>query len=187
MRLFTAVELPPPLRTTLARSAGEVLSGMRGVRRVAEENLHVTVRFLGEVPEAEVDRLVEVLGQAGATVPSGVAVLAGFGAFPRPQRPRVLWAGVEDPAGSLTALAAQVSQALPPLGVPQDPRPYVPHVTVARMQAPPRRREAGRIVAACAPLPVHGSFAVRELTLFSSILRPSGAVHEALVRLSLSG
>jgi len=215
LRLFTAVELSPALRHALVAAATRFLAlppgarWTRAVRRVPEENLHVTVRFLGDVGEERVDDLVAALRDAAESVPPGRARLEGFGAFPTPRRPRVVWCGVEDGDGStdrdgaLTWLAAATTAALLRLGFPPETRAFHPHVTVARV----RDGRAGREIAARfehAGLDTNrstGTFPVGRLTLFRSGAgernragerdrehrRAAGPRYEALASLDLAG
>ncbi len=191
MRIFTAVELPGDLRARLAAAAAEFLWDVPSVRRVAAENVHVTVRFLGEVEPDRIDGLEAALGAAAAAVAPGSARLRGFGAFPSPGRPRVFWGGVDDTEGALVALEAGVSHALEPLGFPREDRVFHPHATVARV----RHRRRGRRgqprsqarIPDLGPPPGQdfGPFPVHELTLFHSELTGDGVLYTALARLPL--
>src|SRR5262245_20360485 len=103
MRLFTAVELPAAVRDAVRRAFEESVAPQfpdpRAVRSVAAENLHVTVRFLGDVREEALPAIREALAAAASAVPASAGPAAavrvrGFGAFPGPRAPRVLWAGI---------------------------------------------------------------------------------------------
>ncbi len=139
MRTFTAVEIPEALRGRIgARMAplleGQFLQGQGGVRAVAAEHLHVTVRFLGDIDEAKLPGLLEDLGTAVAPVPAASIRLAYPGTFPSrgKGRARVLWIGVDEPAGTLTEIERRISPLLTTHGVPPEKRAYRPHVTLAR-------------------------------------------------------
>jgi 2'-5' RNA ligase len=198
MRLFTAVELPAAVREAV-RGAFETsvlpqLSDPRRIRAVAAENLHVTVRFLGDVREAALPALREALAAAATAVPASAADLRarGFGAFPSARAPRVLWAGIDDPAATIAALEREVTARLLPLGFPREERPYTPHVTVARVQDD-RRRGRGRRGGASSPSPLvlpadpvlGPAFAVLDLSLVESELTPQGSRYRTLARFPL--
>jgi 2'-5' RNA ligase len=135
-RLFVAVPLSDALRDQLRQalrdaSAGRPLPG----RIVRPENWHLTLRFLGDTEAAAAARLLGAL----ATAPLGVPIAASFdslGAFPRPDRARVLWLGVGQGATELTALADVVNAAVLEAGCPVDDKPFRAHLTLARLDPP---------------------------------------------------
>jgi 2'-5' RNA ligase len=133
MRLFTAIDLPPEMlekmREYLAR-----LRPLAGLEWSAEENLHITTKFIGAWPEARVPEMKTALLGVKARGPIHVSV-RGSGWFPSVRRPRVFWAGVE--AGKpLARLAGATEAAVAKLGVPVETRVYTPHLTLARLKTP---------------------------------------------------
>lgn len=166
IRLFAAIELPDDVRETLAAMQG----GVPGASWVDAENLHVTLRFIGEVPEsrmADIDEtLAEVSGQPFALS------LAGMDSFSRGREPVSLWAGVEK-SDALLGLQKRIDQALTRAGYPTDEKRYTPHVTLARLRRPDEARVAAFIAA-------HNlfraePFMVERFTLFSSRPTSEGA------------
>lgn len=169
MRAFVSVEAPDP------RRPGDP-SGVS----------HLTLRFLGEVAEALVPTLSDRLREATRGVPPFGFELRGTGAFPDPERPRVVFAKVVAGADRLGELAARVERATREVGLPAEGRPFVPHVTILRVRGPRDLGEARRALAE----DVDRSFGrreVREVLLNASELRPSGAVHTVLARFPLDG
>lgn len=193
MRLFTAVELPDEVRAAVAAAAGPLLDPFPDARRVAPENLHVTLRFLGDVEPGAVDAIRAALADASSASPSGAARVRGFGAFPGPRSPRVIWAGVDDPSGAITTLERNVSARIEGLGFPPEDRPYAPHVTVARIGGSRRPRRGRRADASGPgpaftpppPQPLGPEFPVRELSLVASELSPRGPRYRAVDRFPL--
>lgn len=201
LRVFTAVELPRATRQAVVDLAERLLAvpqggagrfWRRGLSPVPPENLHVTVRFLGDVDE---ERLPEVLGalRTGvAAVPPGPAEVSGVGAFPTPARPRVVWCGVTDTAGTLTRLEGAARDALLPLGFPPEDRPYHPHVTLARVRDGRVGRDlAGRLSELIDGAPPRcGAVPVDHLTVFHSTAsrgdRSRGPRYECLDRIELT-
>lgn len=168
MRLFVAIELPDDLKTALGRLRTDV----PGARWVPPEQLHLTLAFLGEVEEETVGKLGELLSLIHT--PPFQLSFSGTGCFPSRRRPRVLWAGL-DPNPRLLRLAAGVHGAVLACGIPQEERPFSPHITLARLKFP-----AAREVDAFLDMPQKPelpSFSVREITLFQSRLTQHGAVH----------
>jgi 2'-5' RNA ligase len=114
---------------------------------VRTENLHLTVRFLGEV-EADVAPDVAIaMAVAVAAIRPFRITLSGAGAFPAPDRPRSLWLGILDGSDGLAAIAAALQAPLDALGWDRDDRPFRPHLTVARTDATPRRTGAATAAA----------------------------------------
>jgi len=171
IRLFVAIPLPETVRRRLAG----LCSGVRDVRWVAEENLHLTLRFIGEVEEPQaVDIAAALHGVRGGPFP---LALTGVGHFESGRRVRVLWAGVE-PSAALTMLQERVESALRRAGVPPDSRRFTPHVSLARLKAAPPRR-VGTWLEAHSLFRTE-PFLVERFVLFESYLAHSGAIHSPL-------
>jgi len=133
MRLFTGIDLPEDVIDGFER----LLARFRPAAHLKwgpAYNMHITARFIGDWPEAKLSELNEAL----AKVPPRPAIridLRGLGWFPNPRHPRVFWVGVE--AGpELAQLAHDINTVLEPLGLPRDPRPFSPHLTLARIKQP---------------------------------------------------
>ena len=176
MRLFVAIEPPAALRAVLRHHA-EQLPGR--LRRVPEHQLHLTLRFLGEVAEHRVPALVETLAAAigGPPIP---LVLRGGGAFPSAARARVLWAGLEGRLDRLVALAEAVDRAAAAVGLPPADHPFRPHPTLARVRDRLPRETADAVAA----LPEIGGWTVDEVRLVRSTLG-AGVVHEVIATFAL--
>jgi len=178
MRLFIAVDLPESLRSLLR----PLTEGMwRGAKAVPLEQLHLTLRFLGELPEPDLPQWRDCLS-ALSSDPFSLS-LSGVGVFPNPQRARILWVGLQS-GPELFALQNQVEAAAQGLGLPPETKPFSPHLTLARLKFPAPREVA-------AYLQRHANFAspafeVGEFHLYSSLLSPKGAEHrkEATFKLS---
>ena len=141
LRLFTAVLLDPPLRRAIWEEADALLDDTGQVGRVTEENLHVTLKFIGDVHRDDLPALDETLGEAGGRLEEGEIEVEGVGAFPDLRRPRVLWAGVSDPSGILTPVHARLNETLAAFGAKREKKRYVPHITIGRVRG---RFDAGR-------------------------------------------
>lgn len=136
VRTFTAVLLDGEIRRAIARESAVLLDGAGRVSVVREENLHVTLKFLGDVHRDDLPAVHDHLADAAARLTEGEVTVAGVGAFPGLGRPRVLWAGVSDPGGILTPVHDRLNQTLARLGVRREKKRYVPHVTIARVRGP---------------------------------------------------
>lgn len=187
MRVFAAVELPEEVRHRIAAAARSLLEGVRAARPVREENLHVTVRFVGEVASSAVDPLLAGVRDAAASVAKGSASARGVGAFPNARRPRVVWVGLDDPAAVFTSVEAAISERLAPLGYRREDRPFSAHVTVARMRDGVRNLGplSERLASAAREAPAFGAVPVDAVTVFQSELGSSGSRYTALARFPL--
>jgi len=177
MRLFIAIEIPADLK----KKIGRLQVAISGARWVPAEQIHLTLAFLGEVEESAVEQLSRELARIHP--PEFRLSFSGTGCFPDRRRPRVLWIGVE-PHPHLQALAAMVHEVLLACGIPQEARPFSPHITLARLKIPASGESAAFFdrpeVLKLPPFPV------REFVLFQSRLTPQGAVHSPIRNFPLS-
>jgi len=189
-RAFVAVEIPAPLRARCAEVARR-LSGAAGrVSWVKEENLHLTLKFLGEAEPRRIDRMLESLVHKAAKVEPFEAGLAGLGCFPSPRKARVIWIGVSEGAEALRDLAARVDGAAGKAGFERESRAFSPHLTLGRvrMSSPARGpaggEDLGTVLAREDP-GLLGRFPVTEAVLVRSRLGPGGSVYTPLHRIAL--
>jgi 2'-5' RNA ligase len=182
MRAFVAVVPPPHALAPLAAAVGRLRSEHPGATWVAAERLHLTLAFLGDIGEDRAERLARGLADvATASAPFGLRVRGG-GAFPRPQRPRVLWAGIDGDVDALTALAGATRDAAGEAGIEVEREPYVPHVTVARVR---RDDLDGEAVVAALDAVEGEPWTVTEVVLMRSVLGPKPS-YDALARFPLT-
>lgn len=133
MRLFTAIVPPAAVLDELGEAAVPVRAAARSLRWARREQWHVTLLFLGEVPDAEVDPVAGALGEAVARHRAMTLSLSGGGTFPtNPVRSRILWAGLAGDTDALTALAGDLRSAAAAAGVEITDRRFTPHLTLAR-------------------------------------------------------
>ncbi len=152
--------------------------GVGAVRWIPEENLHLTLKFLGDVEEARVGPMCAALREALAGNGAFSAAAKGLGVFPDPRRPRVLWAGLKAP--ELAQVVERVEGALEPFGVARAVARFRPHLTIGRWRQPETRLAGLREALARWRDREFGEFGVESVTLFRSTQRPSGAVYDPL-------
>ena len=179
MRLFIAVELPEGVREVLADGLGRLKRDQPPARWVRVEGMHLTLKFLGEQPEAIVAGLDRELPSALASLEPVSVRLGGGGFFPHDRRPRVAWVGGE--AVGLERWAAAVEKAAASLGVAEEPRPFSLHLTLARLERPWGVHAVEHYVVQVGKWRFP-EFTAREAILFLSELGPSGAVYTVLRR-----
>ncbi len=185
MRLFVAVSLPPSIRMELQRLCDELRRAAAGLRWVRPDAIHLTLRFLGELPEDDLPRIQSGLRSSlpGSHPPFALG-LGELGRFPSRGRPQVIWVGLVDGQGDLARLQARVEAAIQASGMPPEARPFRPHLTLARVaERRPPVELLERLAARGRPAPI--SFEVRSVCLFQSILRPQGAEYRKIEEYSL--
>ena len=182
-RTFVALELSPALKAGILGLA-EALR-RKGVRASwsREGTLHLTLKFIGDVEEADLPDVVEAVRRAAAPRPPFSFETRGTGAFPSPRRPRVIWVGVA-PNDALFDLQGDVERELAGVGVPREERRWSPHLTVGRIRDTESAPDlSGALASLRAP---EESVSVTEVLVMRSRLAPSGAVHEEVARIPLS-
>ncbi|HTS67062.1 MAG TPA: RNA 2',3'-cyclic phosphodiesterase [Candidatus Acidoferrales bacterium] len=180
MRLFTALDLPPDVMANLE----DVLRRLKPAARIQwsrVENLHITLKFIGQFADDRLAQLKQVL----AAVPRRPAIpvqVRRVGFFPNPHAPRVFWCGIEAPG--LESLAADADSAAESVGVARETRPFSPHLTLARIKEPVGLQPLREAVAALPSLEF-GSFEASSFFLYQSALRPGGSVYTKLAEFPL--
>ncbi len=168
-RLFTAIDLPEPVKEGLT----EICCGLPGARWVEPAQLHLTLRFIGEVDGAAFREIREALAEIA--LPPFPMRLQGLGYFPPRKTPRVLWVGIEQPNDPLGQLRRRIEATIVRLGLEPEHRKFAPHITVARLKETPMPRLAkflaGNGLFATAP------WEATTFHLYSSTLSAKGAIH----------
>jgi RNA 2',3'-cyclic 3'-phosphodiesterase len=179
VRAFIAIDLPETLRDALDRSQKQFRASAPDARWSRPAGIHLTLKFLGQIQDAQVEEVEERLKALGRFVPFRVEI-RGFGFFPDARRPRVFWAGVESPQG-LAELAARVEAAMGALGFPREGRPFRPHLTLARFKEPRPQPALEKALAGFNESSL-GVFEPAEYFLFESRLTPAGAEYRKVAR-----
>ena len=178
MRLFVGVPLPDEVRESL----GALCSGLPGARWVRPENMHVTLRFIGEVDRDTAEDIDATLAEVRA--PAFALKLSGVGSFQSGRRVRVVWAGIE-PCEALVRLHGKVESAVVRTGLESERRRFKSHITLARLKNTPSAKVGDYIedrnAFAVEPFPVP------HFTLFRSHLGREGAHYESLADYPLAG
>lgn len=187
VRTFIAVELDEALRASLGQAQDRLrgrlgTGGARCVRWVQPAGIHLTLKFLGDTPQARLPDVEQALARAGASVGPFTIRVGGLGCFPNTRQPRVVWVGLEEVTGRLRQLRDAVEREVAPLGFPTEKRPFQPHLTLGRVErdaSPGDVRRLGEVVAAAAEGTL-AEMAVTRVSFIKSDLRPSGAMYTTL-------
>lgn len=194
MRVFVALDIDNEIRERIARFVEGVQGFASEARWVKPESLHVTLKFIGEQPDAAVTRIKEALATISAR---GTQIyFRAYGFFPTAKSARVFWVGME-PGPELAALAAAIDERTATLGIPREERAFSPHLTLARAggrSGSPRAIKGDRPnrvfqllqdKLAALPTPEFGAMTARAFFLYQSQLSPNGSKYTKLQRYEL--
>ncbi len=180
LRSFLAAELPPHARAQTLQAIEQLRKAIPdGVRWVPPENLHLTLKFLGNV---DPERIPELIAAANARLQGAASFeveLGGLGVFPNAQRARVVWLGVCAGGAELARLARKLDRAAGRIGVERERRPFRTHLTLGRLRQP------GPVPINEVPCPEGRPFLIEEIVLYESRLSSTGARYVPLARLPL--
>ncbi len=186
IRAFVAIEIGDTARVACAQLIERLRPMPARVAWVRPENLHLTLRFLGDVSEAQIEPFVDRARSEIHAHSPFEAVLRGVGAFPNPRRPSVIWTGFESEGNTAATLNAITESAARTIGLESETRAFVPHVTLGRV----RRDGPKSNIAAHLEREqdfATDAFTVDAVSLFSSELTPQGARYTRLHRLTFDG
>jgi 2'-5' RNA ligase len=181
-RVFCAVELPETARERVLRHIAHLKEAVPDVKATwsRDANLHLTLKFLGEIPQTSVPGFSDAASRAVAGLAPFSIRLEQAGAFPKHGQPRVLWIGINDFSGKLGELHAHLENEAAKEGFEKDERPFHPHLTVARLRQP---QHAQTLAAAYQQLEFEpAEVAVSELLVIRSELSSDGSKYTVISR-----
>ncbi len=189
-RTFVAVRLPVEMRDALHAASRELREqpGGKAARWVAPENIHLTLKFLGDVDDRRLGEVCDAVAQVCAGIPSFEMAVSGLGCFPNTAHPRIVWAGVSRGTRELIQLANSVDVALNRLGFARETRPFDAHITLGRADRRASRAELASLghTIAGQSIRLYGSMTVTHVSVVKSDLRPSGPVYTDIATAALS-
>lgn len=185
MRAFIAIELPGAVKESLMALRDRLRRSGAKASWVHPGNMHLTLRFLGEVEPDAVHTLCALLDPAYRNCGPVTLAVAGVGGFPNRRKPSVAWAGIEVLSGDLMAIQAHAEQAARVIGLNPEEKPFHPHITLARLRD---HRSVGTLPAELEAAHAYfgGEFTAAVVSLFSSELRPAGPIYRRLREFPLS-
>ena len=188
IRAFVAIELPAAIQNEIGRTILSLQQHAgRAVRWVSTQNIHLTIKFLGNVSPTNLDALTDVITTEAARHKSFELSVGTLGAFPNKLRPRVVWVGVQAPP-LLTELQHSIDRETNRLGYPGEERDFSPHLTLGRVSQHASPQVVKQIAEALclASIANLGCVQVQALHLFRSDLQPGGAVYTPLLSAPLA-
>ena len=183
MRLFVALEIPAAVRENLAALIRDLRILAPRAKWVRAENLHVTLKFIGELADTKLGPIRTALDSVHSNAPVTLD-FRGLGFFPNEKHPRVFWAGIEASA-NLTTLAADLESAAEKIGFPREKRLFSPHLTLARFDKP-KLTDPFRAAIAKNAAREFGSLRTNQFHLIESKLKHAGAEYTTLQSFSFA-
>ncbi|PIP18810.1 MAG: RNA 2',3'-cyclic phosphodiesterase [Candidatus Omnitrophica bacterium CG08_land_8_20_14_0_20_41_16] len=188
MRTFIAIELPEDIKDRLGRLQDKLRKCGADVKWVEPENIHLTLKFLGERDDKKIAKISEIVAETAKNHLPFLAHITSVGAFPKIDYPRVIWVGVEQGDAETKKIAQELEEKIATVGIPKEDRPFSSHITIGRTRSPKNRE---KLVASLKNYVENLAgenleFTVGKITLFKSTLAPSGPVYEALKEITLT-
>ena len=184
IRTFISIKLPESTISSINRIQDGLLSYGFKVRWVRSQNIHLTLKFLGDIRETDVDRIGDAMTESAGEYGPITLNTKGIGTFPGIKRPRIVWVGITGQVDRLAGLQGTLEKRLAKLGFPEENRSFKGHLTIGRIKG---RIDPKRFLDAMHEFAEFGSttFTADKIILFRSELKPSGAVYTELLSASL--
>ncbi len=184
LRTFIAIKLPNAVTAAIS----EVQEGMRShgvkLRWVKPENVHLTLKFLGDVPKDDIEKIQSLMYDSAAACTPISLFAKGIGVFPGIKRPRVVWVGVSGELEALIGLKSRLEEGLEDLGFEKEKRSFKSHLTLGRVKGRVEPKQLGDVIKKYEGFRSE-TFCAENVVLYQSELKPTGAVYTALARVPL--
>ncbi len=182
MRAFIAIELPSEIKKYLSGLQEKLKATGAEVKWVKPLNIHLTLKFLGEIDQDQFLQICETLDRITKESTGYTISLGSLGAFPKITSPRTIWTAIEKGVEQTQGLAARTEVELAKIGIPKETRPYSSHITIGRTKSPLNRnrliQELNSLIESPKALPLE--FTVTKIILYKSTLTGGGPIYEAL-------
>ena len=183
MRLFIAIPLPQQIEELLGKIILSLKQTRANVKWVASNNIHLTLKFLGETDEKKVPHIIEDIKRAGSSCKAVNSRLEGLGGFPNLRKPRVIWAGLSEGVDTLAKIAGDIENGMEKLGFEKENRPFKSHLTLGRVKDNFGMAELAKAIENYKLQPEN--FVLDKIVLFKSTLTPRGPIYVRLFELEL--
>lgn len=184
IRTFIAIELDVKIRERLKEIQDQLQQLGADVKWVEPENIHITLRFLGNLNSKRLKDITTGLPDFIKGTPPFLIGITGLGAFPNPQKPKVIWAGVSENNGELSHLAEKIENGINQCGVGKEDREFSSHITIGRMRSFKNISRLAESIPSYAISPTLEQ-TVNRVTLLKSTLTSDGPIYEPLLRVDL--
>lgn len=181
MRTFIAIELSGDIKNTLSQIQSHLKYSGADVKWVEKDNIHLTLKFLGEIDEKKCEKVKAALDETAQSTKAFEISLKDIGAFPKIDFPRVIWVGLDKGAKESTELAKKVDEALSKIGFPEETRPFAAHLTIGRVRSPKNKAALKEKIESLGFQPsAISNQLISSIFLFQSKLTPAGPIYTKL-------
>ena len=178
IRCFIAIELSQETKETLRKIENDLQKTIHGVKWVEPNNIHLTLKFLGDIEKETIEKIKEILSQIAKETKPFKIRLSSAGAFPSPSQPRVIWIGIDEGKNESSSLANLIEERVAPLGIEKESRAFHPHLTLARVKF---LKDKSSVKNAFASLKVpQTEMTATKIILFQSTLTREGSIYTVL-------
>lgn len=181
LRCFISVELPSAIKQDVSAVANALRKSDADIKWITPENLHITLKFLGNTEESLVPDIIVLLRKKLSPYPPFYIRITGAGCFPDKRHPKILWAGVED-SDSLQSLQEAIEDAMAGLGYPREKKAFSPHLTLGRVRSQKRINDVLRRLEEFREVSF-GAVEITSVSLMKSELKPAGAAYSTLAEI----
>ena len=185
IRTFIAIELPEKIIYTISKVQEEIKSYGLKIRWVRPENIHLTLKFLGDTKAADTENVARAVSESVTDYPPISLVVKGIGVFPGIKRPRVIWLGVSNQLDVLTTFQKTLDEKLEAIGFPKENRPFRGHLTLGRIKSKIDPKTLNDALKEFAQFESEHFLADR-IILYKSDLKPNGPVYTKLIETYLT-
>lgn len=184
LRTFIAIELPGEIQKKLGEFSESIKNPQDRVTWVSSNNIHVTLKFLGDVPIGDIDSIRDIISAVAKNYSPFDAAIKGTGVFPDPRSPRVVWVGVDTGKEKVKNIYMDLEERLVSIGIPKEERSFTPHLTLGRVKY---IKDVKRFTEGISKHKedLFGNFMADSISLIKSTLTPKGSVYEVLYRIHL--
>ena len=185
MRTFIALELSSEIKEELARLQAELKKAKADVKWAEPDNIHLTLKFLGETEDAKIEQIKEILQQISSEEKPFEISLFKLGAFPNASYIRVIWVGIDKGCANAERIAKSIENESEKIGFPKEVRSFSAHLTLGRVKSPKGKIALREKISSLEVRPEKTT--IRKVTLFKSTLTSSGPIYDSLFEASLTG
>ena len=179
IRTFIAITLDSEIQQALAQAQDHLKRLDCNIKWVKPENIHLTLKFLGDVKLKKIDKVRQTLENLFKRAGPIKMELTQLGAFPNIERPRILWIGLKDDNRQIARLCSTLEEGLGKIGFKKEEKPFSPHITIGRIRSPKNLNLLAEAISNYS-LPVDLKQTARNITFYKSILTPTGPIYEPL-------
>jgi 2'-5' RNA ligase len=183
MRTFIAIELPKNIKDALASLQEQLKVSGADVKWVAPENIHLTLKFLGEIDDTKLNKVIKILEDTAVDKTPFQIRISSIGAFPKINFPRVIWAGIDKGDNETKEIAKELEERIAKIGIPKEGRAFSSHITIGRLRSTLNRE---KLIKDLGMMSYNfgdknlAEFGVTKITLLKSTLTPGGPIYEIL-------